>query len=331
MKKSVKALTGAAVGSAALLGVFNTVVYECILNIRLAGKIGEKFSPAENEIPEEEKAVIEAAEEQRLNNAARFQEEVAKWHSCHSASDVFIINEKGQKRHAKFFDNGHPEKWAIIFHGYTSGPGGMYHYAYTYGEMGFNCILPSMIGHAEDENRYCSMGYHDRYMGIDWIKYIVSTNPDAEIVLHGESMGAATTMLITGEKLPENVKCAVSDCGFSNVFEEYTHVANKQISPFLVPLLPMISRYSEIRGNFNFKKCSPVDAVKNSVTPTLFIHGECDDFVPFRMLGEVYEACSAEKEFFTVKTAAHAESSTKEPKFYWNNVYNFLKKHVLSW
>ncbi len=331
MKNSVKALTGAAVGSAALLGVFSTVAYECILNIRLAAKIGEKFSPATTDAPDEEKEGTTAAQESLQIEAARFQEEVARFHSCHSASDIFLTNENGQKRHAKFFDNGHPEKWAIIFHGYTSAPGGMYHYAYTYAEMGFNCILPSMIGHSEDENRYCSMGYHDRYMGVDWIKYIVSLNPDAEIVLHGESMGAATTMLITGEKLPSNVKCAVSDCGFTNVFEEYTHVAKNQMTPLMVPLLPVISQYSALRGNFNFKKCSPRDAVKNSETPTLFIHGERDDFVPFRMLSEVYEACAAEKEFFTVKSAAHAESSTKEPKLYWTNVYNFLKKHIVSW
>ena len=36
----------------------------------------------------------------------------------------------------------------------------------------------------------------------------------------------------------------------------------------------------------------------------------------------------AEKEYFTVKSAAHAESSTKEPKLYWTNVYEFIKKHI---
>ncbi len=321
---TAKNLIKAAVSTTAILGAFSAIAYECILNIRLAGKIGEKFSPAVSEIPEEEKAQIEEA----LPDTSAFSDAVSEWHKTHKASDVFITNEKGQKRHAKFFDNGHPEKWAIVFHGYTSGPEGMYHYAYTYGEMGFNCILPSMIGHSKDENRYCSMGYHDRYMGLDWIDYILLLSPDAEIVLHGESMGAATTMLITGEKLPKNVKCAVSDCGFTNVFEEYTHVTKNQMSPIILPLLPVISRYSELMGNFNFKKCSPVDAVKYSETPTLFVHGESDDFVPFRMLSEVYSACAAEKEFFTVKGAAHAESSTKNPKLYWNNVYSFLKKYV---
>lgn len=331
----VKTAAAVTLGSTAVLGAFCSVVYECMLNIKLAGKIGEKFSPAVKEAPQEEEKEevqkVTVSEDKLASEREAFSKAAATWHETHKATDVFLINGNGKKRHAKVFDNGHPEKWAIIFHGYTSGPEGMYHYAYSYGEMGFNCILPSMIGHSKDENRYCSMGYHDRYMGLDWINYIVSINPDAEIVLHGESMGAATTMLITGEKLPSNIKCAVSDCGFTNTFDEYTHVAKQQISPAVAHLLPMISIYSELRGNFNFKKCSPCEAVKKSVTPTLFIHGEADDFVPFEMLGEVYTACAAEKEYFTVKGAAHAESSTKDPKLYWTNVHTFLKKHIKSW
>ncbi len=327
-KKLTKVILGTAAGSAALLGAFVPVTYEFMLNIPFAAKIGEKFSPAVAELPEDETEKISVEVQEGPTETERFGAAVAEWHSRHTAQDVFITNENGIKRHAKVFDNGHPERWAIIFHGFTSNPTGMYHYAYTYGEMGFNCLLPSMIGHGDDPNRYCSMGYHDRYMGIDFINYLVSLYPDCEIALHGESMGAATTMLITGEKLPANVKCAVSDCGFTSCFEEYTHVSDNQISPLVTPLLHLVSKYSELTGNFNFKKCAPIEAVRKSVTPTLFVHGEADDFVPFRMLNEVYTACSAEKDFFTVRNAAHAESSTKAPVLYWNNVYNFVKKYI---
>ncbi len=331
-KKTIaKAVLGTAAGATALVGAIIPVAYELILNIPFAAKIGEKFSPAVNDIPEDTPTEAAPVENEGPSETERFGAAVAQWHSRHQAEDVFIVNDKGQKRHAKVFDNGHPEKWAIIFHGYTSNPCGMYHYAYTYGEMGFNCLLPSMIGHGDDPNSHCSMGYHDRYMGVDFINYLCTLYPDCEIVLHGESMGAATTMLITGEKLPTNIKCAVSDCGFTTCFEEYTHVSNNQISPALTFLLPAISKYSELRGNFRFEKCAPIEAVRNSVTPTLFVHGEADDFVPFRMMNEVYTACSAPKEFFTVKHAAHAESSTKAPTLYWTNVYNFVKKYVISW
>ena len=324
MKKSTKAIIGASAGAAALLGTFCTVCYECMLNIRLAAKIGEKVAPPTAQT----EAMTESLPADPSSNE-RFFEEVAKYLSTHTAEDIIITNKKGQNRHVKLFNNGHPERWAIIFHGFTSAPGGMYHYAYAYAAMGFNCILPSMIGHGDDENRYCSMGFHDKFIGLDVIQYIVEMYPGAEIGLHGESMGAATTMLITGELLPLNVKCAVSDCGFTKVIDEYSHVTKTEISPLMLPMLPILSFYSEkIRKNFSFRKCAPVEAVKKSVTPTLFVHGEADDFVPFRMMNEVYTACKAEKDFFTVKNAAHAESVSKEPKLYWTNVYNFIRKYI---
>lgn len=50
------------------------------------------------------------------------------------------------------------------------------------------------------------MGWNDRLDVIEWINYIAERNPESKIILHGVSMGAATTMMATGEKLPENVK-----------------------------------------------------------------------------------------------------------------------------
>ena len=46
-----------------------------------------------------------------------------------------------------------------------------------------------------------------------------SKRPKAKIVLHGVSMGAATTMMTTGEDLPENVVLAIEDCGFTSVYD----------------------------------------------------------------------------------------------------------------
>mgnify|MGYP003293871405 CR=1 FL=1 len=113
MSKKVlkKAAIGTAIGTAALVGAVIPVSYELILNIPFASKIGEKFSPATIESPEEEKpapVVTEGPTEQE-----RFGAAVGEWHSRHSAEDLFILNDKGIKRHAKVFDNGHNDKWAI--------------------------------------------------------------------------------------------------------------------------------------------------------------------------------------------------------------------------
>ena len=45
------------------------------------------------------------------------------------------------------------------------------------------------------------MGWLDRLDIISWINWIIEQDPDAQIVLHGVSMGAATVMMTSGESL----------------------------------------------------------------------------------------------------------------------------------
>ena len=43
------------------------------------------------------------------------------------------------------------------------------------------------------------MGWLDRYDIRDWARQIVSRDPDAKIIIHGISMGAAAAMMAAGE------------------------------------------------------------------------------------------------------------------------------------
>lgn len=218
--------------------------------------------------------------------------------------------------------------WAICVHGYSSEPKYVGNLGKHYFEKGYNVILPCMHAHSLDQNKYCSMGYYDRYIVCEWIKYIVKENPEAKILVHGISMGSATTMLVTGEDIPANVKCAVADCGYTTCWDEYEEQIGQMFHLPVYPFLPILNTMSQLRGNFNFKQCDPINAVSRSHTPTLFIHGEEDTFVPYRMLDRVYEACSAQKDKLSVPDAIHAVSSTVHPELYWPKVDEFTEKYM---
>ena len=72
---------------------------------------------------------------------------------------------------------------------------------------------------------------------------------------------------------------------------------------------------------------SAVEQVRKSKTPTLFIHGDLDSFVPFEMLDIVYQAASCEKEKLVIKGAAHAEASSVNPNLYWETIDEFIEKY----
>ena len=65
-----------------------------------------------------------------------------------------------------------------------------------------------------------------------------------------------------------------------------------------------------------------------SVTPTLFIHGEDDTFVPYRMMDVLYGKCSAEKDRLSVPGAKHDESCEKAPDLYWAKTDAFVAKYI---
>lgn len=75
----------------------------------------------------------------------------------------------------------------------------MAQFAKQYYKAGFNILMPDLRGHGDSEGQYTTMGYYESVDVIDWIKEIIKKDPDALIVLHGISMGAATVMLTTGK------------------------------------------------------------------------------------------------------------------------------------
>ena len=100
--------------------------------------------------------------------------------------------------------------------------------------------------------------------------------------------------------------------------------------PSLVaPFLDMINFLSKhVHHNFDFKACSPIEAVARSKTPTFFIHGDADTFVPYSMMERLYEACTAPKDKLTVPNAFHAVSSFMDNELYWNKTLEFLRNYI---
>ncbi|MBQ6708833.1 MAG: alpha/beta hydrolase [Clostridia bacterium] len=219
-------------------------------------------------------------------------------------------------------------RWAIVCHGYASKPSDMGVFGKIFASQGFNVILPTMRGHADSPCEYTGMGWVERLDVISLVEYIIEQDPDAQIVLFGVSMGAACVLMTTGEKLPENVVCAVADCGYTSIWDIFT-VQIKNI--FHLPPFPFLDAANSVfkkKSGFDLKDGSAVEQVKKSCTPTLFIHGCDDDFVPFYMLDEIYNSAACEKEKYAVENAAHAVASLVAEDEYTDRVVNFINKYL---
>ena len=243
--------------------------------------------------------------------------------------DTYITSSDNLKLHAYEVKNENKtDKWAIVVHGYTSEGKLLSSKAKHLYNMGYNVLVPDLRSHGTSEGNYIGMGWHDRLDIIDWINYIIKNNPKSEIALHGTSMGSATVLMVSGEKLPSNVKAIVADCGYTSVYDEFSYQLKQLFNLPAFPIMNFSDVVTHIRAGYCLNDASAINQVKKSTTPILYIHGDKDDFVPYYMMDELYNATNSEKEKLTIEGGEHANSDLVNPKLYWSTVNSFLEKYI---
>ncbi|MGN0281228.1 MAG: alpha/beta hydrolase [Prevotella sp.] len=249
--------------------------------------------------------------------------------------DTFVMMPSGERHHALYLrsDSAHGNT-AVIVHGYKdSAPkflflGRMYHR-----DLGYNILMPDLHAHGQSEGDDIQMGWKDRIDVRHWTEvaeklFRDSINP-SRIVVHGVSMGAATTMCLSGEAdLPDYIKCFVEDCGYTSVWDEFSLQLKEMFSLPEFPLMHTTSLLCQLRYGWSFSEASPIAQVAKCHRPMLFIHGDADDFVPYSMLAPLYEAKPQPKERWIAKGSKHARAYMDHPKEYTATIRRFLAKHI---
>lgn len=242
--------------------------------------------------------------------------------------EMSITSAENLKLNARLYEKG-GNNYAILVHGYKSDMSSMYSYAKRYYDKGFNVLLVNLRAHGSSEGKYIGMGWLDRKDILQWIDTLTYRNPDAHFVLHGVSMGAATVMMTSGESVPSSLKAIISDCGYTSAYDIFELELEKRFP--MLPTHPTIdigSVMSDILASYSFKEASALEQVKNSSTPTLFIHGTGDDFVPCEMVDELYDAAACPKELYKVEGAGHCEAKNVNPAEYFDKVFGFIDKYI---
>lgn len=273
------------------------------------------------------------ADKERLLNTGEAREAGA-WFS-EAKQPVSITSFDGLNLHGWLFDpdcvNPLPHLYAICCHGYTGEPAEMAKWAHRFAKLGFTVLVPAQRAHELSEGRHVGMGWLEHNDLLAWIHLIVESDPDARILLHGNSMGAATVMMAAGDpRLPRNVVSAIEDSGYASVRMQFIDSARsmfhlpKLLAAMCVDAAGLVCKY---RAGFDFSDASCVEQLKHTTIPMLFIHGAADTFVSPRFLDMNYGACSSlDREKLLVPDADHVMSSAVAPDVYWSKVEGFVKR-----
>ncbi len=240
------------------------------------------------------------------------------------AERVYITSRDGLRLSARYYHAADGAPVQILCHGYRSMHqrdfGGIHEIAMS---LGHNLLMIDQRAHGESEGKTITFGIKESADVLGWIEYLTERFGDVPILLYGVSMGAATVLMASGEKLPDNVKCVIADCPMSSALEII-----KLVSAGMGPgasFAGMLARISARMHDFKLTSNSPVEAVKRAEIPILLLHGDEDDFVPCYM-SEKIAAANPKIQFERISCRPHAKSYLTETERYTEIVKDFIAR-----
>ena len=136
-------------------------------------------------------------------------------------------------------------------------------------------------------------------------------------------------MMTAGEDTPENVKVFIEDCGYTSVWDVFSSELQLRFGLPEFPILYTASGVAKLRAGYTFGEASALRQVENCEKPMLFIHGTADDFIPYEIMDELYNAQPGDnKAELTADGAGHGEAMYALGDTYWDTVFDFIEPYM---
>lgn len=316
----------AAAVAAALFAVYTVFVY-FLVSACLVPDFMDKLDAFEDITRKCYSEQIQTTELQE--NRTKLLSETGEWLETTEHRKVQVQTTDGYLLTAAEFPAQEGDRWVLLLHGYTGWKEEMYQFACWYHRQGYSVLVPDLRCQGESEGDFIGMGWTDHFDCELWIAHILEQSPEAQIVLHGQSMGAATALIMAGSpEVSDHIKAVVSDSAYTSGYEMF---GDKITEWFHLPAALFVDSACvmlRLRGGYNLKDASPLRAVKTSGIPTLFIHGDKDRMIDVNMSYELFEAAACEKELFIVEGAGHAQAQDKDPDLYYGRIGDFLDRYL---
>lgn len=253
----------------------------------------------------------------------RFDE---RWYETVRKDNMWIESPNGYLLRAVFLKPLDTAKTVIICHGVTENKINSMKYARLFERLGFNSVIYDHRRHGDSGGKTTSFGYYEK-IDLQAIVHAVRERIGKRALLgiHGESMGAATTLLYAGTYKDET-DFHIVDCPFSDFSEQIIHILRKSTPIRSTMALRVANVFLKMRDGYTLNLVSPREVVKKISKPVLFIHSMEDDFILPSMTVELYAAKNGDKMLKLFQKGMHAKSFNDNPVEYEKTVQEFLRR-----
>lgn len=254
------------------------------------------------------------------------KEESKSWFMDANKQELYINAYDGTKLHGYLINNLETDRYIIIAHGVATNLSSLIPQAYNFEKFGYNSLIIDQRAFGESEGTYSTMGFKESQDLIKWIYKLNEIKPNAKICLLGSSMGAATVCMALGHKLPDYVKCAISDCGFTTLKEQIKAILTNSYHFPVEPMLTTVNMIISRKINISYNDVRPIECIRNNTLPICFVHGQEDHLVPFSMCNELYEANKGPKKLYAIGNKDHCQCRYDDS--YYSELDNFIKEYM---
>lgn len=214
-----------------------------------------------------------------------------------------------------------PKKVVIISHGHGDNKYTGIRFLQVFRKLGFTTVIYDLRGHGHNEHFVCTMGLNESKDLIELIDAMKKRFPEAEIGLHGLSMGCATTVMAL--KYHPDVKFAVADCGYGILKEVCIDTLHGIHAPEW--MFYPVNWLNQLRYGYSALDVNPIDSLNDNEIPILFFHGTEDKMIRYQQSEWMYERNKgSRKELHLIPDTAHAHAWNHDPAEYEKIIERFL-------
>ena len=255
--------------------------------------------------------------------AKRFDE---KWYETVRKEGLWIHSPNDYLLNTVYLKPLNTKNTVVICHGVTENKTNSIKYARLFERLGFNSVIYDHRRHGESGGKTTSFGYYEKLDLQAIVQFIrKKIGEDALLGIHGESMGAATTILYAGT-FDDDADFHIVDCPFSDFTEQVLHVLRMETPLRSTMAIRIANLFLKMRDGYTLNLVSPREVIENVQKPMLFIHSMKDEFILPYMTKELYEAKPKDKMLKIFEKGSHAKSFNDNPESYENTVKEFLLK-----
>lgn len=253
--------------------------------------------------------------------------DLAGFEAAYEPEKRSVTAEDGVVSPGAVFDMG-GKKTAVLLHGLGGDYVSTYPIAELYLKKGFNVIAVDQRASGDSPDNKVSFGYFEKLDAAAWVDYAKNELKSENVVIHGQSMGAATAALYAAtEHAAQNVEAVILDSCFDSMENMFLDTWRSMEGTEGIPedyILACGDWYLNRHYGFGFEDTDIMEKMKENRVSTLMLQSTKDDMVSNETAEQMFENCAAEKKKICYFDSRHIEGLIDFKEEYEEAVFSFL-------